>query len=120
MATKWFAGKHQVMVTTDTFGPRNGYPHVKDVYLVGSPCGVVNFLQMAGRGGHDDDVACVCTFLFKDASTLSSAANKHIGSWPLYSKYQLSDAAGIHFANRSQLPQQPIQLVVSFMHCDIS
>ena len=67
------------MVATDAFGPGNDYPHVRDVFLVGSPRGVVDFLQMAGRGGRDGGAASVVVFPLGDLPSIPSAVDKHIG-----------------------------------------
>lgn len=48
---------NKVMVATDAFGPGNDYPHVRDVWFVGTPRGLVDMAQMAGRGGRDGDMA---------------------------------------------------------------
>ena len=70
MINRWFTGQHRVMVATDAFGPGNDYPHVQDVFLVGSPNGVVDFLQMAGRGGRDGNTASIVIFPLGDTEPI--------------------------------------------------
>lgn len=53
MMHRWRAGTHAIMVATDAFGPGNDYPWVKKVWIFGSPKGIVDMLQMAGRGGRN-------------------------------------------------------------------
>ncbi|EJF55380.1 hypothetical protein DICSQDRAFT_130619 [Dichomitus squalens LYAD-421 SS1] len=79
MTQRWLSGHHPVMVATDAFGPGNDYPHVQDVFLVGSPRGVVDFLQMAGRGGRDGNRASIVVFSLGDTVPIPSAADRHVG-----------------------------------------
>lgn len=72
MVRCWLAGdKYKIMVATDAFGPGNDYPHVRHVFFVGSPRGVVDFSQMAGRGGRDGGLAYVHTLLLEKESISS-------------------------------------------------
>ena len=65
MAKWWYEGVCKVMVATDAFGPGNDYPHVRHVFMVGAPRGVVDFVQMAGRGGRDGHVAHIQLYHLK-------------------------------------------------------
>ena len=51
MVERWFDGTNKIMVVTDAFGPGNDYPCVRHVWIIGVPRGVVDLVQMAGRGG---------------------------------------------------------------------
>ncbi|RPD52092.1 P-loop containing nucleoside triphosphate hydrolase protein [Lentinus tigrinus ALCF2SS1-6] len=65
IAQRWYDGTYKVMVATDAFGPGNDYPSVRYVFVVGAPRGIVDFLQMAGRGGRDGARAEVQLYHFK-------------------------------------------------------
>lgn len=79
MVERWYSGIQNTMVATDAFGPGNDYPHVRYVYFVGSPRGVVDMLQMAGRGGRDGNVAHIVFYHLSGQGFPSSPADKHVG-----------------------------------------
>ncbi|KAH9852007.1 hypothetical protein C2E23DRAFT_860305 [Lenzites betulinus] len=79
MVERWYSGVQKTMVATDAFGPGNDYPHVRYVYFVGSPRGVVDMLQMAGRGGRDGNVAHIVFYHLSGQGFPSSPADKHVG-----------------------------------------
>lgn len=91
MVTRWINGVHNIMVATDAFGPGNDYPYVQQVFFVASPRGIVDFLQMAGRGGRSGQVASIYTFLLHDTMpfTSNTAISAHLGALelaPLFKK----------------------------------
>ncbi len=86
-ALRWWNGveiEDKVMVATDAFGPGNDYPHVRWVYFVGVPRGVVDFLQMAGRGGRDGDKATIQIYILTQAGlpsiTGTGETARHLGT----------------------------------------
>ena len=82
MVTRWISGVHNIMVATDAFGPGNDYPHVQQVFFIASPRGIVDFLQMAGRGGRSGSVASIYTFPLGDTTpfTSNSTIGPHLGA----------------------------------------
>lgn len=79
IAERWFQGTHKVMVATDAFGPGNDYPHVRHVWFVGSPRGLVDMLQMAGRGGRDRNMANIYFFHIASEGFPAHPSDKLVG-----------------------------------------
>lgn len=84
---KWRMGDGdscKVLVATEAFGPGNDYPHVRAVYVVGLPGGVVPFAQLAGRAGRDREPSRVwlVPLLSQRRSSESSKSPEgdHLGS----------------------------------------
>ncbi|KAI0323581.1 P-loop containing nucleoside triphosphate hydrolase protein [Cubamyces sp. BRFM 1775] len=79
IAERWFQGTHKLMVATDAFGPGNDYPHVRHVWFVGSPKGLVDMLQMAGRGGRDRKMANIHFFHIASEGFPAQPSDKLVG-----------------------------------------
>lgn len=81
MVQRWRLGskQHSIMVATDAFGPGNDYAHVRQVWFVGTPRGLVDMLQMAGRGGRDGDVADIYFFHLTGDKFSASDVDDHLG-----------------------------------------
>ncbi|KAI0362857.1 P-loop containing nucleoside triphosphate hydrolase protein, partial [Pilatotrama ljubarskyi] len=79
MVDHWHSGEYKVMVATDAFGPGNDYPHVRMVAFVGSPKGVVDMLQAAGRGGRDGRKVNILFFPLTGDNLPGTINDSHLG-----------------------------------------
>ena len=90
MVQQWRAGsssQRRVLIATEAFGPGNDYPSVRFVYVIGAPDGIVQFHQLAGRGGRDGNPCVVNVFPIRDSHLPASPSQPHIGTRELHSLF---------------------------------
>ncbi|KAI1784795.1 P-loop containing nucleoside triphosphate hydrolase protein [Ganoderma leucocontextum] len=88
MVSQWLDGTHRVMVATDAFGPGNDYAHVRHVIFVGSPKGVVDLIQMAGRAGRDGQRSLIMPLLLESRRVPNTpSSDRHSGREVLHTLF---------------------------------
>lgn len=79
MVQRWRKGDTRIMVATDAFGPGNDYPSIRHIWFVGTPRGLVDMFQMAGRGGRDHGLAYVDFYPIQQDSYMHKPVDMHLG-----------------------------------------